>query len=217
MERSVRRRYLDYCLSELVPKNLGAVLDLGGKRNLKRGKFDVSDCNTESIVFFNPDPETSPDICGMAPPIPCQNESFDTVICTEVIEYINDPAELIREISRVLKPNGIVILSVPFLVSEHQDLESDFVRITGPGVTNLISDKFDIVSIYYLGGTIAVIFDLVRSRILNSDTSFFGTKFLRKLVIVLEYVAFASDRKLVDFNDRRIHTGTLVIARKTMT
>lgn len=43
--------------------------------------------------------------------------SFDTVILGEVIEHVPDPDFLLKEISRVLKKNGILIISTPNLVS----------------------------------------------------------------------------------------------------
>lgn len=45
--------------------------------------------------------------------VPFPNDSFDLVICTNLIEHIPDPAELLREIWRVLKRNGVVYLSYP--------------------------------------------------------------------------------------------------------
>jgi 2-polyprenyl-6-hydroxyphenyl methylase/3-demethylubiquinone-9 3-methyltransferase len=39
--------------------------------------------------------------------------SFDTVLCSDVIEHIESPAMLLREISRVLRPDGIAIVSFP--------------------------------------------------------------------------------------------------------
>ena len=48
---------------------------------------------------------------GNAFPFP--DEMFDSVICLEVLEHLFDPAFTLREICRVLKPNGCAILSVP--------------------------------------------------------------------------------------------------------
>ena len=43
------------------------------------------------------------------------DESFDAVICGEVIEHVIDTDRLVSEIKRVLKPNGIMILTTPNL------------------------------------------------------------------------------------------------------
>ncbi|MCX7840613.1 MAG: class I SAM-dependent methyltransferase [Anaerolineae bacterium] len=45
--------------------------------------------------------------------VPFPNDCFDLVICTNLIEHVPDPAALLREIWRVLKPRGVVYLSYP--------------------------------------------------------------------------------------------------------
>lgn len=42
-----------------------------------------------------------------------ENESFDNVVCTEVLEHLFDPMPAIKEAYRVLKPGGSYIVSVP--------------------------------------------------------------------------------------------------------
>jgi len=46
--------------------------------------------------------------------IPREDKSFDAVLCTEVLEHIPNPEEAIKELSRLLKPKGRLILSAPF-------------------------------------------------------------------------------------------------------
>lgn len=51
--------------------------------------------------------------------IPEENESFDAILCTEVFEHIINPLGAIKEFARLLKPNGKVILTVPFCSLTH--------------------------------------------------------------------------------------------------
>jgi len=46
--------------------------------------------------------------------LPFKENSFNHVTCTEVIEHVKTPKELLKEINRVLIQNGEAILSVPF-------------------------------------------------------------------------------------------------------
>ncbi len=48
-------------------------------------------------------------------PLPFADGAFDTVVCSEILEHIFSPDQLLREIMRVLKPGGRVILTVPNL------------------------------------------------------------------------------------------------------
>jgi 2-polyprenyl-3-methyl-5-hydroxy-6-metoxy-1,4-benzoquinol methylase len=41
------------------------------------------------------------------------SNTFDVIVCTEVIEHTPDPQHSVHELLRVLKPNGILILTVP--------------------------------------------------------------------------------------------------------
>lgn len=50
---------------------------------------------------------------GSITALPFPVESYDTIICSEVIEHIEDDRQAIQELARVLKPGGRLILSVP--------------------------------------------------------------------------------------------------------
>jgi 2-polyprenyl-3-methyl-5-hydroxy-6-metoxy-1,4-benzoquinol methylase len=50
-------------------------------------------------------------------PLDLPNEAFDVIICSEVIEHVYSPDDLLDEISRLLKPDGYVILTTPNLAS----------------------------------------------------------------------------------------------------
>jgi ubiquinone/menaquinone biosynthesis C-methylase UbiE len=45
--------------------------------------------------------------------IPYEDNYFDKILCSEVIEHVLDPDPLLREMRRVLKPDGILSLSIP--------------------------------------------------------------------------------------------------------
>lgn len=51
--------------------------------------------------------------------IPINNSSFDNVLCTEVLEHVPYPDLAVKEISRILKKNGRLILSAPFASQTH--------------------------------------------------------------------------------------------------
>ncbi len=53
--------------------------------------------------------------------IPVPAESFDAVLCTEVFEHIPHPTETIAEFSRILRPGGQLLLTVPSNCLRHMD------------------------------------------------------------------------------------------------
>lgn len=53
--------------------------------------------------------------------IPEKSETFDAVLCTEVLEHILYPNETVAELSRLLKKNGTLILTAPSNCLRHMD------------------------------------------------------------------------------------------------
>jgi SAM-dependent methyltransferase len=77
--------------------------------------------------------EATPDVFADAVALPFADGTFDGVICLEVLEHVREPAAVIREIARVLKPGGRAWLSMPFLYPLH-DAPFDFQRYTEFGL-----------------------------------------------------------------------------------
>jgi SAM-dependent methyltransferase len=59
------------------------------------------------------------DIVSDITSIPVKEASFDVVLCTEVFEHIPDPVSAIRELHRILRPGGLMILTAPFASLTH--------------------------------------------------------------------------------------------------
>lgn len=59
------------------------------------------------------------DITSDITDIPVKAESFDAVMCIEVLEHVPDPAKAIKEIDRVLKKGGVMIITAPFASFTH--------------------------------------------------------------------------------------------------
>ncbi|MEP6485533.1 MAG: class I SAM-dependent methyltransferase [Rudaea sp.] len=90
---------------------------------------------------------SSPDIFADAEKLPIATSSVDTVVLFEVLEHVPDPAKVISEISRVLRFNGNLLLSVPFLYPIH-DAPYDFHRFTQHALTSqLINSGFAVEQI----------------------------------------------------------------------
>lgn len=53
------------------------------------------------------------DIISDIAKIPVKDNSFDAVMCIEVLEHIPHPVEAIKEFSRIIKPNGYLIITAP--------------------------------------------------------------------------------------------------------
>lgn len=56
------------------------------------------------------------DICS----IPCEDNSFDVILCTDVLEHVVDVPSTIKEFNRLLKVDGELIITVPTNCEAHQ-------------------------------------------------------------------------------------------------
>jgi SAM-dependent methyltransferase len=61
--------------------------------------------------------------------VPLRRRSADLVLCTEVVEHVPDPARALAELARVLRPEGLAVVTTPFLYPLHEE-PWDFQRLT---------------------------------------------------------------------------------------
>jgi ubiquinone/menaquinone biosynthesis C-methylase UbiE len=62
---------------------------------------------------------TKLDIISDITNIPLEDNSVDAIMCTEVFEHIPDPIAAIKEFTRLLKPNGYLLITSPFASLTH--------------------------------------------------------------------------------------------------
>lgn len=78
--------------------------------------------------------------------IPYEDNYFDIVICNHLLEHVPNDIDAMKELFRVLKPNGKAILQVPISKNSKKTLE-DF-SITNPKEREVVFGQFDHVRIY---------------------------------------------------------------------
>lgn len=154
-----RRHYLDSTMSRTEFQ--GKVIDIGGKKDNKRGRFRPPLDKVESWQYLNLDPETKPDFLGGAEQIPVADGHFDMAVMTEVIEHLSDPEKVLIEVNRVLKPRGSLVATLPFLYPIHAD-PFDFQRWTDEKLRRVLAATgFEPACLEPMGGIWAVAMDLI--------------------------------------------------------
>jgi SAM-dependent methyltransferase len=77
--------------------------------------------------------------------IPFENGSFDSILSTEVFEHVFNLDELLTELNRVLKPEGFMLITCPFVYPEHET-PFDYARYTQFALRHLLEKNgFDVV------------------------------------------------------------------------
>lgn len=102
----------------------------------------------------------NPDLIADAHSLPFRNESFDCILCTEVLEHLKEPHKAKNEMNRVLRDGGKLILTTRFIFPLH-DTPDDFYRFTKYGLRYLLRD-WDIVKIQEETDTIGSIAVLIQ-------------------------------------------------------
>jgi SAM-dependent methyltransferase len=213
--RTFRRTLLDEALTRRAPLLTGRVLDVGGKKVRKRGRFRPEIAPAESWLYLNVDPGSEPDILASADEIPVGDSHFDSILMSEVLEHLRGPEAVLAEARRVLQPGGRLVATIPFLFPVHGDPD-DFQRWT-PEKLELELGRvgLELEEISPMGSAPAVIFDLCWIT---------WSAYAQRLPIPLQRLAtvpFLVIKPLVALLDarlgrvrRRITTGYLVVARK---
>lgn len=126
-----------------APYFSGKLLDVGSGH--MPYKSYIMEC-TGVQEYISMDLENS-EIYGMIKPdiywdgykIPLPDASIDSVLITEVLEHCPEPALVLAEVQRVLKPEGKVIFSVPFIWYLHES-PWDFYRYTPYAIQRLFKN-----------------------------------------------------------------------------
>lgn len=147
--------------------------------------------------------------------IPYDKGEFDLVISTEVFEHVEHPEKLLSEIQRVLKKEGLLFLTMPFVWNEHER-PYDFRRFTRFQHQHLLKENnFRIILIEPTTGAFGTCGQLISgflteefSRLVNHRRMIFKYQYLIKKIFIL----------LVCFPVQLIFLGLdLIFARKGIT
>lgn len=90
-------------------------------------------------VMVDIDPERRPDVVADAKDLPFKDSEFSFVLCTEMLEHVEDPFKVEKEIYRVLKPGGTLVLTTRFVYPLH-DIPHDYWRFTKYGLLKIFKD-----------------------------------------------------------------------------
>ncbi|HEX8684538.1 MAG TPA: class I SAM-dependent methyltransferase [Ardenticatenaceae bacterium] len=149
-------------LANELPGLRGDLLDLGcGNRPYQPLLTSVSSYLPYDIETVG----STPEVVGTAEGLPFAAESFDSVLCTQVLEHVAQPWMMVSEIARVLRPGGRVLLSAPQAWRLHEQ-PYDYYRYTRYGLESLLNDaNLSVVSCREQGGAWAVVGQVVNNHL----------------------------------------------------
>lgn len=160
--------------------------------------FVASHAGTYIGIDAEPGPHV--DAVGPAEQLPVPDEAFELVLCTQVLEHVEDPARALSEIHRVLVPGGAALLSTHGVSLYHPDPPDsgrDYWRWTHSGLEKALSGagEWRSIEVQPNGNAIACL-AYVLAQYVDELGSRLGVDAVRRaMLLVLNWVAEAIDRR----------------------
>ena len=162
--------YLNNSMKKSIPYIKGKCIDIGSGNSpykkyiienvdeyisVDKGDIHRHMLGTSKEQFFDADIKD----------LPFEDNSFDTIILTQVLEHIDEPTKALDEVKRVLKKNGVIIISVPFIYQSHA-IPYDFFRYSEYSLRKICKDyNYKILEFHYQGYFGTAIFSMINAFI----------------------------------------------------
>ena len=215
--------YIEPVMREVKPLARGTMLDIGC--GTRRYELIFKDCVDSYIGLDWPETKDRaiPDVIGDAMNIPFKTSSVDVILATELMEHLPSPHDFLMEVARVLRKEGVLILSVPFMEPIHEE-PRDYYRFTPFSLRLLLNQHgFSIQKIWNKGGWWSVVLgSFVNQSLYNWSTSLDTTgqrhySFLTFVVLPIcaltQWLGYQLDRI---FHSHRYTLGYTLVARREM-
>lgn len=140
---------------------------------------------------------THPDqqVCADVRQLPFKDDSVESLLSTQVFEHVANPFEAIQEAGRVLRSDGILLLSVPHLSRIHE-LPNDYFRFTENGLRYLAQvGGFEVIEVVPTGGLLTFLSHQVSLAFL---ISLWPLRFLRPAMLMINKYLFAKPANFLD-------------------
>jgi len=157
------RRGLFLAVAEFAPGIGGHLLDVGCGSRPYETLFHTTKYVGLEIDTSNNRKTKKADVFYDGGVFPFDADSFDSVVCNQVLEHAFQPDRLISEISRILKPGGRLLITVPFVWDEHEQ-PWDYGRYSSFGLAALLkAHGFDLIAQRKTMGDVRTLFQLLNA------------------------------------------------------
>lgn len=141
--------------------------------------------------------------------IPLTDSTYDTILATDVLEHLTNPELFFREIARLLRVQGKLILGVPFLYRIHEQ-PHDYCRYTEFALLRFCNkNDLNVIKLRPYGGSPEVILDLIAKHLGSFES-------LSAIHLTISKMIIASPvgRKISQSTDRLFPLGYCLVAQK---
>lgn len=211
------RRSLLKKIMLFAPELKGAILDFGcGAKPYKElfsqcTKYVGVDLENEAHDHSNEEV----DIYYDGNTLPFDNESFQNVFCTEVLEHVPNIHNSLSEMNRVLEKQGKILITIPFVFPEHE-MPYDFRRLTANGVKQVLQETgFEVLDCYTYGSFYKVVNQLIIMYfhdLLYTKNKYFNL--LVNAIFIFPITFFTILLNPFILKNRSLYFGNVILAQK---
>lgn len=202
-------------VSELIRNLNGKVLDIGCGQKPYR---NLCSC-TEYIGLEIDTPQNrqnkKADFFYNGVTMPFSDNYFDSIISNQVFEHVFNPNEFLRETNRVLKMDGVFLITVPFVWDEHEQ-PYDYARYSSFGLKHILNDNgFEIIEHRKSNNGLEVIFQLLNDyiyKITVTKNGYFNLIITLFLMAPVNIIGLLLSKLLPNNND--LYLDNIVLAKK---
>ena len=192
MKSNIRKGLENNLIPSLKKYTKGKILEIGSgnlsyKKYVKSKSYKTLDINSTLNVDF----------CEDIHKTIISSNSFDTILMIEVLEHLYNPFKAIEQVHRILKKEGYVIATTPFIHPYHGE-PHDYYRYTKHGLKKIF-EEFDDVKVIEYGNVFGVCLDILTSY-----------KFLKPLKLLNPLV----NNSFFNNFSKKTPIGILIIAKK---
>jgi ubiquinone/menaquinone biosynthesis C-methylase UbiE len=213
------RRGLYKKIKENAPVLTGRMMDFGCGSKPYKSLFNVAEYIGVDIAVSGHDHKDSHvDVFYDGKHLPFEDSHFDSVFASEVFEHVFNLDDILAEIHRVMKPNALILVTIPFSWPEHE-VPYDFARYSSFGIKHVLEKNgFEMVKIEKSGNFMSTVGQLFIFYIYSKFSTWHWI--IRKvlalvLVLPLSLLVLVMSRIMPD--DKSLYLNSMVLARKKQT
>jgi len=209
------RKGLAFHVGALAGKITGRTLDVGcGSKPYEKLyasseyiglEYDTPEYRSNKTAEYFYDGET----------FPFSDGEFDSLVANEVFEHVFNPDRFLSEANRVLRQDGMMLLTMPFVWDEHEQ-PYDFARYSSFGIRSLLERHgFEVIEQRKSMDDIRVIFQLLNAYIYKKTvTRKSGVNLALTLLLMAPFNLLGELLGLVLPRNPDLYLDNIVLARK---
>jgi len=139
------------------------------------------------------------------------NQSLDVVVSFQVLEHHKKPEIFFKECSRILKPGGYLLITVPFVWELHEE-PNDYYRFTEYIINNFCDgSNLKLIETIRRKGVFCVVNQIVNNKFLKSEAKFF--RMFASPLVLLQHLSYFLDDLI---KDHKIFLGYIFLIKKPL-